>query len=37
MDEAEGKRRQKEMNWTVVEDAGRGWRKWSLRRFRRKL
>jgi len=27
MDEAEGKRRQKEMNWTVVEDAGRGWRR----------
>ncbi len=27
MDEAEGKRRQKEMSWTVVEDAGRGWRR----------
>ena len=27
MDEAEAKRRQKEMNWTVVEDAGRGWRR----------
>ncbi len=27
MDEAEGKRRQKEMGWTVVEDAGRGWRR----------
>lgn len=27
MDEAEGKRRQREMNWTVVEDAGRGWRR----------
>jgi carbamate kinase len=27
MDEAEGKRRQKEMNWSVVEDAGRGWRR----------
>jgi len=27
MDESEGKRRQKEMNWTVVEDAGRGWRR----------
>ena len=27
MDEAEAKRRQKEMDWTVVEDAGRGWRR----------
>src|SRR5512142_772006 len=27
MDEAEGKRRQKEMGWAVVEDAGRGWRR----------
>jgi len=27
MEEAEAKRRQKEMNWTVVEDAGRGWRR----------
>ena len=27
MDEAEAKRRQKEMGWTVVEDAGRGWRR----------
>lgn len=27
MDEAEGKRRQSEMGWTVVEDAGRGWRR----------
>ncbi len=27
MDEAEAKRRQTEMNWTVVEDAGRGWRR----------
>ena len=27
MDEAEAKRRQREMNWTVVEDAGRGWRR----------
>ena len=27
MDEAEAKRRQIEMNWTVVEDAGRGWRR----------
>jgi carbamate kinase len=27
MDEAEGKRRQTEMGWTVVEDAGRGWRR----------
>jgi len=27
MDEAEAKRRQKEMSWTVVEDAGRGWRR----------
>jgi len=27
MDEAEGKRRQAEMGWTVVEDAGRGWRR----------
>jgi carbamate kinase len=27
MDEAEAKRRQTEMGWTVVEDAGRGWRR----------
>lgn len=27
MDEAEAKRRQKEMGWNVVEDAGRGWRR----------
>ncbi|HTP01372.1 MAG TPA: carbamate kinase [Anaerolineales bacterium] len=27
MDQAEGKRRQTEMGWTVVEDAGRGWRR----------
>lgn len=27
MDEAEAKRREKEMSWTVVEDAGRGWRR----------
>jgi carbamate kinase len=27
MDEAEAKRRQKEMGWAVVEDAGRGWRR----------
>ena len=27
MDEAEGKRRQTEMCWSVVEDAGRGWRR----------
>jgi carbamate kinase len=27
MDEAEAKRRQQEMGWTVVEDAGRGWRR----------
>jgi carbamate kinase len=27
MEEVEAKRRQKEMNWTVVEDAGRGWRR----------
>src|SRR5512142_1906819 len=27
MEEAEGKRRQSEMGWTVVEDAGRGWRR----------
>src|SRR5512138_1073601 len=27
MDEAEANRRQKEMDWTVVEDAGRGWRR----------
>ncbi len=27
MDETEGKRRQREMGWTVVEDAGRGWRR----------
>lgn len=27
MDEAEAKRREKEMGWFVVEDAGRGWRR----------
>jgi len=27
MDEGEAKRRQKEMSWSVVEDAGRGWRR----------
>ncbi|MBP8996986.1 MAG: carbamate kinase [Anaerolineaceae bacterium] len=27
MDEAEAKKREKEMGWTVVEDAGRGWRR----------
>jgi carbamate kinase len=27
MDEAEAKRRQKELNWSVKEDAGRGWRR----------
>ena len=27
MDETEAKRREKEMDWTVVEDAGRGWRR----------
>jgi len=27
MDEAEAKRREKEMNWSIVEDAGRGWRR----------
>ncbi|MCC6259444.1 MAG: carbamate kinase [Anaerolineales bacterium] len=27
MDEAEAQRRQQEMNWSVVEDAGRGWRR----------
>ena len=27
MDEDEAKRREAEMNWTVVEDAGRGWRR----------
>ncbi len=27
MDEAEAKRREKEMAWSVVEDAGRGWRR----------
>lgn len=27
MDEAEARRRAKEMGWTVVEDAGRGWRR----------
>jgi len=27
MDEPEAKRRQKEMGWSVVEDAGRGWRR----------
>jgi carbamate kinase len=27
MDEAEAKHREKEMGWSVVEDAGRGWRR----------
>jgi carbamate kinase len=27
MDEADARRRQTEMDWTVVEDAGRGWRR----------
>lgn len=27
MEEAEAKRREKEMDWSVVEDAGRGWRR----------
>jgi carbamate kinase len=27
MDETEAKRREKEMGWSVVEDAGRGWRR----------
>lgn len=27
MDEAEARKRKSEMNWTVVEDAGRGWRR----------
>jgi carbamate kinase len=27
MEEAEAKRREKDMNWSVVEDAGRGWRR----------
>ena len=27
MDQTEAKRREKEMNWSVVEDAGRGWRR----------
>ncbi len=27
MDEAEAKRREKELSWNVVEDAGRGWRR----------
>ena len=27
MDENEAKRREKEMNWNIVEDAGRGWRR----------
>ncbi len=27
MDEAEAKRREKNMGWSVVEDAGRGWRR----------
>jgi carbamate kinase len=27
MDEAEAKRREKELTWSVVEDAGRGWRR----------
>src|SRR5919109_4329752 len=27
MDEMEARKREKEMNWSVVEDAGRGWRR----------
>ncbi len=27
MDEAEAKRREKELGWSIVEDAGRGWRR----------
>ena len=27
MDEAEAKQRQKDLGWSVVEDAGRGWRR----------
>jgi carbamate kinase len=27
MDETEARKREKEMNWSVVEDAGRGWRR----------
>ena len=27
MDQTEAKRREKEMGWSVVEDAGRGWRR----------
>jgi len=27
MDEAEAKRREKDMGWSIVEDAGRGWRR----------
>ena len=27
MDEADAKRRQKDLGWNVVEDAGRGWRR----------
>jgi carbamate kinase len=27
MDEAEAKRRERDMNWSIVEDAGRGWRR----------
>ncbi len=27
MDEAEAKRREHDMGWSVVEDAGRGWRR----------
>jgi carbamate kinase len=27
MDEAEAKRRQKDLGWSIVEDAGRGWRR----------
>jgi carbamate kinase len=27
MDEAEAKRREREMGWSIVEDAGRGWRR----------
>jgi carbamate kinase len=27
MDEAEARRREKEMGWSIVEDAGRGWRR----------
>jgi len=34
--QAEAQRRETEMGWNVVEDAGRGWRRVVARRFRRR-